>query len=325
MTFSIGSERYRLGGKLGDGATGVVRRAAKIDGSGPLAVKFLAPDPKYIDVEAFDDVASRFRREGQRGAGLDHPNLVQVHAHVENPDGSAFSCEGAPKNPFLLLEYVGGGSLESSIRRNHPGLRNQFLITQERLGFAIQIARALEHLHRRRIVHRDVKPGNIFLAKAKQGDTAPRMVKVGDFGVVKWGDFHAAVATGSLTVTSQRGLGTQKYMSPEQALIPKRVSVRSDMFSLGITLFELFTGQILPGAHHVFAIMSARLTKGNAASRLADLGLKLNLGDEEIAEMILDMHLRGAESRPAIDRVRGRLEHAYGERFGAPFPAARLL
>ena len=84
------------------------------------------------------------------------------------------------------------------------------------------------------------------------------MIKLGDFGIVKWGDFHAALATGTLTTTHQQGLGTLKYMSPEQAIKPRDVTARSDIFSLGITLYEVFTGSILASPHHVFQLMNAR-------------------------------------------------------------------
>jgi len=84
---------------------------------------------------------------------------------------------------------------------------------------------------------------------------------------MKWGDFHASVSTGLLTVTTQKGLGTLKYMSPEAAVRPKDVTVRADVYSFGVTLFELFTAQILASAHHVFEIMNARLSHGTTQCR----------------------------------------------------------
>ena len=131
---------------------------------------------------------------------------------------------------------------------------------------------------------------------------------------MKWGDFHASVATGTLTVTTQRGLGTVKYMSPEQAVRPKTVTSRSDTYSLGITLFELFTGQILPTAHHVYEIVTARRGRGNTLSRFQSMSTSLTTNDEGIAEIVLDMFL-APDGRPAIDKVRGRLEWEYETRF----------
>ncbi len=108
-----------------------------------------------------------------------------------------------------------------------------------------------------------------------------------------------------------------KYMSPEQAIRPKEVTISSDMFSLGITLFELFTGNILASSHHITEIMLARLSKGNTYSRYHSMGLSISSEDEHIASAILDMFLRGVKGRPRIADVRGRLEFAYEERFAS--------
>jgi serine/threonine protein kinase len=78
--FTMGSAEYVLQGKLGDGAAAIVRKVQRISDAGELAIKFLAPDPKYIDEAVFDDVAARFRREGQRSQKLSHENLVKIHA-----------------------------------------------------------------------------------------------------------------------------------------------------------------------------------------------------------------------------------------------------
>ncbi|MGE0190445.1 MAG: serine/threonine-protein kinase [Planctomycetota bacterium] len=325
QTFSAGGRSYRIAGRVGNGAVGLVRKARDVESGAIRAVKFLAPDLKYIDPEAMEDVAARFRREGERGAGLHHSNLVRVICYEENSGGAAFLAkeiptQNPPINPFVVMEYVDGRTLESRIRKAHPSHRGQFLATEDNLRIGVQIARALQYLHKRHVIHRDVKPANIYLGAAT--DSAPLQAKLGDFGVVKWGDFQASVSTGALTVTSQRGLGTLKYMSPEQAVQPKRVTVRSDVYSLGITLFELFTSQILPSPHHVFQVMMARLKHGATThSRFADLRVHIDPADADLGEMVLNMHLRGAASRPAIERVRALLEWELRDRFDAQVPA----
>jgi serine/threonine protein kinase len=311
--FRVGGVDYVLHGKIGDGAAGLVRKAERSHDGSKLAVKFLAPDPKYIDEAVFDDVAARFRREGERSQRLIHENLVRIHAYEENTGGNAFLSTG-PKNPFILMERVEGTTLEDYIRRDErrrldKNQRRAFELTPERLAIAVYVTEALRYLHQRALVHRDVKPANIFIP-----DTSPsrqRRAKLGDFGIVKWGDFQASVSSGTLTMTSQRGLGTLKYMSPEQALTPKDVTVRSDIFSLGITLFELFTGQVLPSPHHVFEIQNARLLRGNTASRIMALAYQIADSDIGIAELVLDMYLRGPSGRPAIDKIAGRLKFAW--------------
>src|SRR3982751_2473359 len=112
--FVVHQRRYVLGGSLGDGAAGLVRKARGEDDR-EYAVKFLAPDPKYIEESAFDDVAARFRREGERGVHLVHPHLLKIYSYCQNEEGNAFESDD-PKNPFLLMEQIKGKTLESFIK-----------------------------------------------------------------------------------------------------------------------------------------------------------------------------------------------------------------
>jgi serine/threonine protein kinase len=114
--FTVNGEDYQLEGHLGDGAAGIVRKARRVHDNVMRAVKFLAPDSKYIDEAVFDDVAARFRREGQRAPFLDHGALVKIYAYVENEDGQAFQARN-PKNPFILMQAVRGRTLEDHIRK----------------------------------------------------------------------------------------------------------------------------------------------------------------------------------------------------------------
>ena len=311
--FLVDGTEFVLGGAIGDGAVGLVRKATRTKDNAQVAIKFLAPYPKYIEEAAFDDVEERFRREGQRGANLKHAHLIKIYSYNENKDGGCFDSK-QPQNPFIVMEHMDGRTLESYIKKYQPTGKN-FDITQEKLHCAIQIARALEELHQKRLVHRDVKPANIFISGRRRQDCFPS-VKIGDFGVVKWGDFHSSVATGTLTMTFQKGLGTMKYMSPEQAITPKDVTASSDIYSLGITLFELFTGQILASPHHVFEITHARMSRGHTVSRYYQMGYGISSRDEDIAGIILEMHLRGISGRPKVAAIRGRMEYEYERRYG---------
>jgi len=300
--FTAGSRKYEFMGAIGDGAAGLVRKAKDLDTGVAVAVKILAPDPKYIDVAAFDDVEQRFKREGLRGLSLRDPNLIEIIAYEANDDGSHFEG-GRVKNPFIVMEYVRGGTLESLIKKLIPGTSH---LTKQTISIASGVANALRYLHDRKMVHRDVKPANIFLSQTSP-NIAPSFVKLGDFGIVKWGDFLATAASGTLTVTAQQGLGTFKYMSPEQAVRPKEVTVRSDIFSLGITLYELFTGCILPSQHHVFEIMSARASRDSIIGKLLKLGVRASYHNADIFELVLDMFLTSPKGRPTSTTIAGRM------------------
>src|ERR1041384_5232623 len=199
--FHAGGRDYELLGKLGDGAAGLVRRARMVDGDDDVfAVKFLAPDPKYIDTDVFDEVARRFKREGERGAHLRHENLVTILAYSDNEKGGAFKAKG-PLNPFIVMEYLEAKTLESYIRATPAEERGRFALNVPRLQIAVQIANALEHLKHERLIHRDVKPANIFLSRRGPHWQA----KLGGFGVMKWGGFHAPLASGWLTGGRPKG------------------------------------------------------------------------------------------------------------------------
>lgn len=275
-SFIASGKKYVLQGKLGDGAIGIVRKAVNVEKQSQVAVKFLAPEPKYIEESSIEDIYRRFKREGERGIGLDHDNLVEVISYQENQDGSCFtdSEKPYPSNPFLLMEYVKGRTLEDYLKKDKDIPHKSFNMNLQTISIAYYISRALAYLHKRGLVHRDVKPANIFLSKTTSFiSEIPSAVKLGDFGIVKWNDFKATLTTGTLTTMGQRGLGTIKYMASEQSLDPKNVGVQSDMYSFGITLFELFTNQVLPDVHHVFQLRELRLERSDLDVKLYKLGL----------------------------------------------------
>lgn len=306
--FIAGKREYQLQGRIGEGAIGVVRKAADQRTGEVVAVKFLAPEPRYIDVSSIEDIHSRFKREGERGVSLDHENLVKIISYEENEGGAAFIEPGGPRNPFLVMDFILGKTLESHIRSEATS-GMPFNFSRANLHIAHEIAKSLVYLHERKLVHRDVKPANVFLSSALLG-SLPRYVRLGDFGVVKWGDFRASMTTGTLTTTGHQGLGTYKYMSPEQAVKPKDVTVRSDMYSFGIALFELFTNQILPSPHHIFQITQARLKRAPTSGKIYDLGYgEVPAEYEHLFTWILDMFSTSPKERPSSAQMLGRLDY----------------
>src|SRR3984893_5372771 len=205
--------RYRLDAQVGRGGMSTVYRAFDVVLERPVAIKLM-----HRETAADSDQLERFRREARSVAQLNHPQIVTVIDAGEDssPDGEAGS-------PYIVLEYVDGETLKDLIRREGP-----LEITQA-IAYAIEIARALGAAHERQIVHRDVKPQNVLIG-AEGG------AKITDFGIAR------TLTEEGLTMAG-RVLGTTDYVSPEQAL-GQAVTGQSDLYSLGIVLYEMLTGQV---------------------------------------------------------------------------------
>lgn len=199
--------RYEIIEKVGGGGMAEVYKAKCKLLNRYVAIKVLRDQFKN-DV----DVLTKFKREAQSAASLSHPNIVNVY-DVGEEDG---------KN-YIVMEYINGKTLKDLIRiYGH-------LDTKETVNTAISIAEALEAAHKNGIVHRDIKPHNIMV-------TEDRMIKVTDFGIAR--------ATSSVTMTNNGGvLGSAHYLSPEQAR-GGMVDKRSDIYSLGVVMYEMATGKV---------------------------------------------------------------------------------
>ena len=159
-----------------------------------------------------DEFAERFKREAMSAASLSHPNIVQVYDRGETEEGAS----------YIAMEYVPGGTLKERILREGP------LEAADAAGLGAQVAEALGAAHDRGMVHRDIKPQNVLL-------TATGGAKVADFGIARAGSSVTISRTGSV-------MGTAGYMSPEQAL-GKPATPKSDLYSLGVVLYEALTGE----------------------------------------------------------------------------------
>src|SRR5881227_2161860 len=199
--------RYRLQARIGSGGMSTVYRALDETLQRPVAIKLM-----NLEFASDSDQLERFRREARAVAQLSHPHIVGVIDAGED--------EG---RPYIVFEYVEGETLKERIRRMGR------LPISEAVAYAIEIARALGAAHSRHIVHRDVKPQNVLIDE--EGSA-----KVTDFGIARTLDEEGLTADG-------RVLGTTDYVSPEQAL-GQPVTGQSDLYSLGVVLYEMLTGDV---------------------------------------------------------------------------------
>ncbi|MEO2014585.1 MAG: serine/threonine-protein kinase [Fuerstiella sp.] len=225
---------FELKKKLGKGATGEVFLARQISLDRPVAVKTLSKE-----LAKKEDAVARFLREARSMDKLDHVNIVKFYA--------ADSYKGIH---YVAIEYVDGKSIQNWLDK-----LKQFSIG-DAVHIAIVAAEALKHAHDLNMVHRDVKPDNILL-------TSTGVVKVADFGLVKTLDEDVALTQ------NDTGLGTPLYMAPEQAVSARTVDQRSDIYSLGATLYHMLTG-VLPysGQTAVELIMAKERGVFDAARKL---------------------------------------------------------
>lgn len=190
----------------------------------PVAVKVM-----HHHVEADPDLKSRFEREAKVVAGLRHPNIVQI-----------FDFDTADGHPYIVMEYLKGLSLATYLRELHK--RNQRLQPAQVASLLNAIATALDYAHERGVIHRDIKPGNIILHTRAQEIALDQPITeqadpvLTDFGLVRIAEAATQTASGAVS-------GTPAYMSPEQAQGLK-VDHRSDIYSLGVVLYEMVAGRV---------------------------------------------------------------------------------
>src|SRR5262252_8163003 len=205
---------YRIVGELGSGGMGVVYKAEDLKLRRHVALKFL-PEGLVGDYTALQ----RFQREARAASALNHPNICTI-----------YEVEEHNQQPVIVMELLEGESLKEKIRKGP-------LATNELLEFGVQSSEALEAAHGKRIIHRDIKPGNIFIVDG-------RRVKILDFGLAKVISSQLSENELSDETLTMQGIipGTTAYMSPEQ-IRGEEIDARSDLFSLGVVLYEMATAK----------------------------------------------------------------------------------
>src|SRR5918994_6026092 len=199
--------RYRIEDRIGSGGMSTVYRAFDETLERQVAIKIL-----HGHISEDESSLERFRREARMVAQLSHPHVVMVIDAGED--------EG---HPYIVFEHVRGETLKDRIKREGP------LPVAEAVAYAIEIGRALQAAHERSLVHRDVKPQNVLIDEEGRA-------KVTDFGIA------LGLESGQLTGAG-KVIGTTDYVSPEQAM-GQDVTGQSDVYSLGIVLYEMLTGAV---------------------------------------------------------------------------------
>jgi len=264
--------RYLLGKSLGSGGMGEVYLAHDEVLDRDIALKLLRIE--YVGDEEF---AERFRREARNAAGLSHPNIVQVYDGGESEDGTC----------YIAMEYVSGGTLKQRIEGTFE--------TRKAAAVAAQIAGALEAAHERGVIHRDIKPQNVLVTPS--GD-----LKVTDFGIAR----ATSAVTGSLT---SGFFGTAAYISPEQAM-GESVGPASDLYSLGVVLYEMLTGELPFDADNAIAMCMKHVTEPLRPPRLSNPSISPEM-DALVVKLLAkdpaDRYSNAAGLMTDLERVRDGL------------------
>ena len=230
--------RYAVDGVLGDGGMGVVYSARDIENGGRYAVKVLR-----AEYSAEEDLVVRFEQEARAAASINNPHIVEIYDWGSLPDNSR----------FFVMEYLEGSSLGDVLARMPKPAgsdRRQPMSESLTIHLAMQICEGLGVAHAIGIVHRDIKPDNFHIVRKPD---EPYFVKILDFGIAKVQNSKAArTRTGSV-------FGTPHYMSPEQASGDRNIDHKTDIYGLGVLMYEMASGKVPFDADNLMGILTAHL------------------------------------------------------------------
>ena len=222
--------KYRIERRLGEGGMGTVMAAVHEQLQQRVAIKFLSPDHAQNP-----DAAARFIREARAAVKIQSEHVARVIDVAELADGA----------PYMVMEYLLGNDLADELQRVG------YFDVSTTIDYVLQSCEAIAEAHSVGLVHRDLKPANLFLTRRADGSP---LVKVLDFGISK----ALSTSEEAATLTSAKAmLGSPAYMSPEQARTPKLVDQRTDIWSLGVILFEFLSGDIPFTGENAMALLSA--------------------------------------------------------------------
>jgi serine/threonine protein kinase len=281
---------YKILEKLGSGGMGVVYKAEDLKLKRTVALKFLPPE-----LTRDDEAKQRFVHEAQAASALDHPNICTVHEIDETDNHQMFISMACYDGETLKSRIASARQQETVGAGEKSGLK-----TEEAIDIAIQVAQGLQKAHEKGIVHRDIKPANVVI-------TSDGIAKILDFGLAKLGGQTQLTKTGST-------LGTVAYMSPEQAR-GDEVDQRTDIWSLGVVLFEMLTAKLpFRGEHDaavIYSIMNEDPTPFsksniNVSEELESIvSRSLTKSQEQRYQKVSDFF---ADLRLELDRIKGKTQ-----------------
>ncbi|HSD11762.1 MAG TPA: serine/threonine-protein kinase [Candidatus Binatia bacterium] len=286
--------RYEILAKVGQGAMGVVYRAQDPTIRRIVALKVLPAEPAEAGSGTFgtrgQSKAGSFEREAQAAGALLHPNIVTLYD--AGRDGNWY---------YLAMEFVEGGSFATEIMREGK-------VKPERAAeVAAVVADALDFAHERGVIHRDIKPANLMIL-------SDQTVKVADFGIAR--------LTSAATMTSDTMVGTPYYMSPEQVRGGK-IDGRSDLFSLGVVLYEALTGRKPFQAETLAAVLNSIINSSPPPPHEIEASIPRDLSaivERAMARKPEERYTRGKDMASELRRF---LDAVRGEPTAAPLPAKK--
>jgi serine/threonine-protein kinase len=257
MNVQIGSTvgDYQIVGVLGAGGMGKVYKVRNAISDRVEAMKVLLPD-----LAAQPELSDRFLREIKTQASLEHPNIAALHTALR-----------VDNQLLMLMEFVEGVTLEQKLKEGP-------LAIEQAVDYISQVLSALDYAHQHGVIHRDIKPANMMLTPAG-------LIKLMDFGIAKGSGDQRLTMTGTT-------MGSLYYMSPEQIRGAANVDARADLYSVGVTLYELVTGKRPFDGDSQFAIMSAHLEKTPVPPVEVDPRLPQGLNDAILMSVAKDPGMR---------------------------------
>jgi serine/threonine-protein kinase len=264
-------DKYELLERLGQGGMGEVWKARDTQLRRYVAIKFL-----HADLQSDPDFVTHFMREAQFVASLHHPNIVQIHDfQLTDERGSGIAA-------YMVMDYIEGGTLAGFI--SGTSRKGRFPGASDVVYLFTSVSLALDYAHRQGMIHRDIKPANILLDKRIATARPMGEPILTDFGIAK------LQGGGSATVT-RAGVGTPLYVSPEQAQ-DKVVDARSDLYSLGIILYEVMTGITPFRGDNPLAIMMQHIYETPTPPALINSNIPAELSVVILQSIAKDPNLR---------------------------------